>query len=70
MALLRAAPGAERQGERLMPIPGTPPVLRGPAPGCAFAPRCPRADALCHAERPPLRRAAGREVLCHHAAPA
>ncbi|WP_210492770.1 ABC transporter ATP-binding protein [Patulibacter sp. SYSU D01012] len=73
-ALLDAAPGAERPGETLRPIPGRPPVLRGPYPGCAFAPRCPVQVAACTAERPQPARArgaeAGHEVLCHVAADA
>jgi oligopeptide/dipeptide ABC transporter ATP-binding protein len=36
--------------------------------GCAFAARCPHAQARCRAERPPLRPAAdGRQVACHRA---
>jgi oligopeptide/dipeptide ABC transporter ATP-binding protein len=70
VALLRAAPGAERYGERLVPIQGSPPVLRGPAPGCSFAPRCPLADHRCRTERPVRRQVAGRDVLCHRAEPA
>ncbi len=40
--------------ERLPSIPGTPP--HGPATlvGCAFAPRCPRAQDRCRTETPPL----------------
>jgi peptide/nickel transport system ATP-binding protein len=34
-------------GARLVPIPGTVPSLAAMPPGCAFAPRCPRADAAC-----------------------
>jgi len=36
-------------------------------PGCAFAPRCPAATALCREERPALiDRGAGHQVACHH----
>ncbi len=35
--------------------------------GCIFAPRCPLADAVCAAERPPfVEVAAGRLAACHH----
>nr|WP_309141359.1 ABC transporter ATP-binding protein [Streptomyces composti] len=43
------------------PIPGLPPELGDLPAGCAFAPRCPRADTSC-TELPPL---AG-SVACHH----
>ncbi|MFD9357308.1 ABC transporter ATP-binding protein [Streptomyces sp. NPDC060031] len=45
------------------PIPGAPPELGSLSPGCAFAARCPRADAHCRAQRPPLTEG----VACHHA---
>ncbi|MFI5864166.1 ABC transporter ATP-binding protein [Streptomyces sp. NPDC051546] len=45
------------------PIPGVPPELGALPPGCAFAARCPRADARCRAERPALTEG----VACHHA---
>jgi peptide/nickel transport system ATP-binding protein len=38
--------------ERLAEIPGTVPALWDLPAGCAFAPRCPRATARCHAEPP------------------
>ncbi|WP_369142348.1 ABC transporter ATP-binding protein [Streptomyces sp. R44] len=41
-------------------------VPRLPAAGCAFAPRCPRADALCRGEDPGTRAFGGRLVACHH----
>ncbi|MFC4852569.1 ABC transporter ATP-binding protein [Actinophytocola glycyrrhizae] len=65
-ALVAAVPGAAARGERLTSIPGQPPVLTGPADGCAFAPRCPDALDLC-GSRPPLVVAGDREVLCHRA---
>lgn len=39
---------------RLQAIPGRPPQLVKPAPGCAFAPRCPYAQQRCHRETPPM----------------
>jgi peptide/nickel transport system ATP-binding protein len=37
-----------------------------PRDGCAFAPRCPRAEARCRAEAPALRPVGpGREAACH-----
>jgi len=66
-ALLRAAAGQERPGERLSPIPGVPPVLRGPSTGCAFAPRCAYRQASCVAQRPAADEFAGRIVVCPYA---
>jgi peptide/nickel transport system ATP-binding protein len=63
-ALMRAVPQAAAPGERLEPIPGQPPVLTGPAVGCAFAPRCPDASETCSTSRPPLVRLSDRDVLC------
>jgi peptide/nickel transport system ATP-binding protein len=65
-ALVRAVPRAAAEGERLASIPGQPPVLTGPADGCAFAPRCPDALDLC-GTRPPLVVTDDRDVLCHRA---
>ncbi|MGW6842293.1 ABC transporter ATP-binding protein [Streptomyces sp. NPDC054958] len=51
-------------------IPGSPPSLLAPAPGCAFAPRCPRAAARCVDVRPePAAYGDGpaRTVACHFA---
>ena len=54
-ALMRAIPSmdAPRDAE-LVGIPGRPPDLIDPPPGCAFAPRCDYAQPRCHEERPPL----------------
>ncbi|MFE3577810.1 oligopeptide/dipeptide ABC transporter ATP-binding protein [Streptomyces vinaceus] len=46
-----------------IPVPGAPPELGALPPGCAFAARCARADAMCRAQRPPL----SEGVACHHA---
>ena len=53
--------------ERLPTLPGQPPPPDDSTPGCAFAPRCPRAAARCRAERPELREGPRRsEVACHY----
>lgn len=54
--------------EPLMPIPGTPPDLFAPPPGCAFAARCPSALAICHRKQPTEMKAGNARVSCwlHH----
>jgi oligopeptide/dipeptide ABC transporter ATP-binding protein len=50
---------------RLCEIPGTTPAHDEAIPGCAFAPRCPRATARCGREAPALEEVgAGRRVAC------
>ncbi|MFB7463066.1 ABC transporter ATP-binding protein [Streptomyces sp. NPDC056224] len=64
------AGGTPTDDEPLPFIPGSPPSLLAPAPGCAFAPRCPRAAARCTDVRPELRTYADapeRTVACHFA---
>ncbi|MEU9103993.1 ABC transporter ATP-binding protein [Streptomyces xanthophaeus] len=46
-----------------VPVPGAPPELGALPEGCAFAARCPLADALCRTERPVLTEG----VACHRA---
>ncbi|MEV7602237.1 ABC transporter ATP-binding protein [Kitasatospora sp. NPDC089797] len=41
-------------GGRLYSIPGLPPDLTAPPPGCRFAARCRYATERCHAQEPPL----------------
>jgi peptide/nickel transport system ATP-binding protein len=65
--LLASLPSLDRRSDRLSSIPGTPPSGIGYGPGCAFAPRCPIAAALC-AEQPPLISVgAGHVAACHFA---
>ena len=54
VGLLRAAPRFDRDRRPLVPIPGDPPQPATIGPGCAFAPRCPRADDRCRTTRPEL----------------
>jgi peptide/nickel transport system ATP-binding protein len=52
---------------RLQEIPGMVPPLTNLPPGCAFAPRCPRADERCAAENPPYEeKTAGHWAACWH----
>lgn len=67
--LLRSTVHVGLSAEMLRPIPGAPPDLRELPTGCAFAPRCAAAAALCR-ERPPpfVRVGADREAHCHFVA--
>jgi peptide/nickel transport system ATP-binding protein len=52
---------------RLQEIPGMVPPLTNLPPGCAFAPRCPRADQRCAAENPPYEeKSPGHWAACWH----
>lgn len=47
-------------------IPGRPPALANPPPGCRFAPRCPHATDLCRTKVPTFREVKpGRFAACH-----
>ncbi|GGY46956.1 ABC transporter ATP-binding protein [Streptomyces djakartensis] len=63
--LLASLPRNAAPGRRLPALPGAPPAPGTPAPGCAFAPRCPLAAGPCHTAEPEPREAAGRLVACH-----
>lgn len=68
-ALLDCDPAVVDPGTgRLPTIGGRIPDLAALPPGCAFAPRCGRADAAC-ALQPPRIAAGGRYVQCHREAP-
>jgi peptide/nickel transport system ATP-binding protein len=56
--LIGSLPSANRRGARLRQIPGMAPQLLNMPAGCAFAPRCSRADGAC-AVRPALLPVAG-----------
>jgi oligopeptide/dipeptide ABC transporter ATP-binding protein len=66
-ALAASAPSNVGPGERLEPVPGRPPVLTGPAPGCAFVQRCRFAVDRCSVQRPAPVRVRHQDVLCHRA---
>lgn len=54
-ALLQSIPRLDQPSHtRLNAIPGRPPELLDPPPGCAFAPRCAFARDRCREEAPPL----------------
>jgi oligopeptide/dipeptide ABC transporter ATP-binding protein len=59
--LLNSLPQSGHEGERLVPVPGQPPSLISPPPGCPFWPRCTFAMPKCRSEAPPLRPVPGAE---------
>jgi oligopeptide/dipeptide ABC transporter ATP-binding protein len=63
--LLAAFPNIAADRRALEVIPGTPPDLRNPPPGCRFAPRCPAAMAICTEVVPPELTFDGVRVACH-----
>ncbi len=63
--LMGAIPSLEGETERLVQIPGSMPRLSAIPPGCAFNPRCGKAFARCHVERPELVAIGERKVACH-----
>ena len=57
----------KRNDARLQEIPGIVPPLFALPPGCAFAPRCPKADDLCRRERPDYKeKRPGHWAACWH----
>jgi oligopeptide transport system ATP-binding protein len=68
--LLLSVPNpAHEEGKALYQIPGLPPDVAHLPPGCPFAPRCARAEAICRDQFPPfVELAPGHHSLCHFAA--
>ncbi len=53
-ALLRSVPQRGAAQQPLTPIPGQPPRLDQPIPGCPFAPRCGFVETRCRTDAPPF----------------
>lgn len=65
-ALLESAPNFSRGRGQTHGIPGAPPSLADPPPGCRFHPRCPSAMDVCSAVDPaPVRFGGRRTAACH-----
>jgi oligopeptide/dipeptide ABC transporter ATP-binding protein len=66
IGLLNSVPVFGRKGEKvLVPIEGMVPTPTEIIPGCAFAPRCPRATERCEREQPNLQQVEpGHQVAC------
>ncbi len=54
LALQRSIPSTQPKGSELFTIPGMPPDVSKPIPGCAFAPRCAHANEFCATLDPKL----------------
>jgi peptide/nickel transport system ATP-binding protein len=69
LGLKNAFPSIKKGADEreLIAIPGSPPSLIAPPPGCRFEDRCPFATDLCREQPPPLVEVApGHMSLCHY----
>ena len=64
--LLASVPAEHVPGSRLPQVPGSAPSLADLPPGCAFAPRCPKAAPACNTPPPVQQFEDGRTALCHY----
>ncbi len=65
-ALLESVPDVTHPEKKLTWIPGAPPDLVNPVPGCMYNPRCPHAMEICRTTQPDLiTTGEGRLVACH-----
>ncbi|MDQ2975684.1 MAG: ABC transporter ATP-binding protein [Acidobacteriota bacterium] len=66
--LLRSVPDPTDEQGKLYQIPGLPPDVAHLPAGCPFAPRCERAEEICHREFPPfVQLTSEHHSLCHFA---
>jgi oligopeptide transport system ATP-binding protein len=64
--LLDSTPRLDEQVHgKLHTIPGQPPSLSRPSPGCPFEPRCEYRKDICKTVRPEIQSRDGRTVACH-----
>ena len=66
--LMDSVPRIGHHHQALKAIPGTVPTPQEMPEGCAFHPRCPRADERCRRQAPPPLLSDGGMVRCWHAA--
>lgn len=64
-ALITSYPSIKGEKRRLRSIPGAPPDLIKPPPGCRFHSRCPSATAVCRSTPPRMLEDDNRRVACH-----
>ncbi len=66
VGLMNSFPSVSGAKKQLQGIPGAPPNLVAPPPGCRFAPRCPHVMAVCHTAEPALRTLSmAHRAACH-----
>ncbi|MEM7568091.1 MAG: ABC transporter ATP-binding protein, partial [Pseudomonadota bacterium] len=65
VGLIGSVPSHNKRGQPLAQIPGMTPSMTNLPPGCAFAPRCPRATDVCRT-MPDLAPVNGALARCHH----
>ncbi|RKX81246.1 MAG: peptide ABC transporter ATP-binding protein [Spirochaetes bacterium] len=64
--LLKSIPDAEKRGTRLTTIPGKVPDAENIPTGCAFHPRCPKAQDICREKEPEMKEyIKGHFSACH-----
>jgi len=69
LGLQNAFPSVQGARKELISIPGFPPSLIDPPPGCLFAERCPFVLPVCRQEEPPLEEVGPEHFsACHRAA--
>lgn len=66
IGLMKSIPSIEQdKDEILIPIPGSPPDMLNPPPGCPFAPRCAYVRNICIGKCPPYRTVSeGHRSMC------
>jgi peptide/nickel transport system ATP-binding protein len=62
--LLASIPNIKLDQPKLITMPGSPPDLVNPPPGCVFHPRCPHAMEICRREKPEILQRDSRLVAC------
>jgi peptide/nickel transport system ATP-binding protein len=66
LGLMNSFPSISGPKKKLTGIPGAPPDLVAPPPGCRFHPRCSRVMEICKQMRPEMREVSpGHWVACH-----
>ncbi len=62
--LLASIPNIKLDQPKLITMPGSPPDLVNPPPGCVFHPRCPHVMEICQSDKPDVLQKGGRLVAC------
>jgi oligopeptide/dipeptide ABC transporter ATP-binding protein len=61
---LASIPNIKLEQPKLQTMPGSPPDLVNPPPGCVFHPRCPQAMDVCKTKKPETKTEDGHLVSC------